>query len=807
MTSLRTSSHCEPPNGRVANRVVTSGAIVTMASCSARIALAGLLACLGVFNRAAAADPNSRPAVFSRWEVFTHADGLPHDSIRTITIAENEVWVGTDNGIAVWNEDVRQMREVAFEPREFPVSAITIDPVSHDAWVGTLGGGLLRLTGGRCDRFDQRNSGLAGDIVFAVAVQRDDVFAATNGGLSVYHPLDDEWDLAFARRRSTSAGFVRWVVDDGRGALAVSTRDGVLQPWQFGISSRGGCGVGVTDRAHEPEWGRWHQECAYPRDVAVAGARVCFIMPGPPRVACLDLSADTPRRDVTPLARIADNPLAGYSTAVAASGPDTWVAGERGVARLLGPDARLDYDFNANADGIRIQHLVGGRVTGATTITGESPAGRIRCLAARAGDLWIGTADGLIHATQPIDWPSATSSLTTTAGGGPAPSAGAVPLRGTAATTPSHDAAPAIAIYGPRNRQMAFPHDDPPPATVEARPDARAVAHVVEGGNASRSRRGLRPVEVTSITPGYDRYGWGLPEDDLVRLAIRPNVAGILGDAGEQGGFTDATIEAMEVVWLDVSATARPALSEASRNRWLFQCHGDLPRQHRLLVEHVARTLGRDRLAVIRASDGDCDRYADWWVDHAKKIGLPPVADIRLPSPDAEGFATALSAFERANPNAVFTSCSAERAAEVLRAVRGAGSTAIFVGGPQLQSESFMKAAREVGGMILASVPADWPTDSAAMTAFGMNADGAHVRPTGGPRDALLMSRSLFATEHLLKAVEVAGTDRDQLRNVLEAMERSATGEAHAEEHVPAARATIAVWEGDAWRIEQIGPP
>lgn len=797
MTSLRTSNPSEPADRRMAWRAAKN---------RARIFVAAILAAQAMTDRVAADVRDARPAVLSRWEVFTHADGLPHDSIGTITIAENEVWVGTDNGIAVWNENTRQMREVELEPREFPVSAITIDPVSHDAWVGTLGGGLLRLTGGRCDRFDQRNSGLAGDIVFAVAVQRDDVFAATNGGLSVYHPLDDEWDLAFARRRSASAGFVRWVVDDGRGALAVSTRDGVLQPWQFGISGWGGCGVGVTDRAHEPEWGRWHQECAYPRDVAVAGARVCFIMPGPPRVACLDLSADTPRWDVAPLARIDDNPLAGYSTAIAASGPDTWVAGERGVSRLLGPDARLDYDFDANADRIRVQHLVGGNAVGTATIPVGLPAGRIRCLAARASDLWVGTTSGLIHATQPIDWPSATSSLTTTAGGGPASSAGAVPLRSTAATTPSHDAAPAIAIYGPRNRQMAFPHDDSPPATIEARPDARAVAHVVEAGNSSRAHGGLRPVEVTSITPGYDRYGWGLPEDDLVRLAIRPNVAGILGDAGEQGGFTDATIEAMEVVWLDVSATARPALSQASRNRWLFQCMGDLPRQHRLLVEHVARTLGRNRLAVIRASDGDGDRYADWWIDHAKEMGTPVVADVRLPVP-ADGRAAMLADLKSANPDALLTWADAERAAEVLRAVRGAGSTAIFVGGPQLQSESFMKAAREVGGMILASVPAGWPTDSAAMTAFGMNADGAHVRPTGGPRSALSMSRSLFATEHLLKAVEIAGTDRDMLRSVLEAMERSATGEVHAEEHAPAARATIAVWEGDAWRIEQIGPP
>jgi hypothetical protein len=63
-----------------------------------------------------------------------------------------------------------------------------------------MGDGLFRCSGGRCDRLDQLNSGLAGNAVFAVAIARGRVWAATNGGLSVFDPIMDQWHLYFARR-------------------------------------------------------------------------------------------------------------------------------------------------------------------------------------------------------------------------------------------------------------------------------------------------------------------------------------------------------------------------------------------------------------------------------------------------------------------------------------------------------------------------------------------------------------------------------------------------------------------------------
>ena len=40
------------------------------------------------------------PLVYTKWQTFGMQEGLPHDSIRAVRIWGNEVWVGTDGGLA-----------------------------------------------------------------------------------------------------------------------------------------------------------------------------------------------------------------------------------------------------------------------------------------------------------------------------------------------------------------------------------------------------------------------------------------------------------------------------------------------------------------------------------------------------------------------------------------------------------------------------------------------------------------------------------------------------------------------------------
>jgi hypothetical protein len=64
-----------------------------------------------------------------------------------------------------------------------------------DVWLGLFGGGLARFTGGRFDHWHQLNSGLVNDVVYGVAVENDNVWAATTAGASRFNTVTGEWAI------------------------------------------------------------------------------------------------------------------------------------------------------------------------------------------------------------------------------------------------------------------------------------------------------------------------------------------------------------------------------------------------------------------------------------------------------------------------------------------------------------------------------------------------------------------------------------------------------------------------------------
>ncbi len=74
------------------------------------------------------------------------------------------------------------------------MTAIEVDSTG-DVWLGLFGGGLARLSGGRFDHWHQLNSGLVNDVVYGVAVENDNVWAATTAGASRYNTKTGEWSI------------------------------------------------------------------------------------------------------------------------------------------------------------------------------------------------------------------------------------------------------------------------------------------------------------------------------------------------------------------------------------------------------------------------------------------------------------------------------------------------------------------------------------------------------------------------------------------------------------------------------------
>jgi ligand-binding sensor domain-containing protein len=138
------------------------------------------------------------PFVYENWDVFTTKSthgGLPNDHIFYVKVAGDQVWIGTENGLACY-EDGKFKNWGEKDGMPWPVVAgIDVSLLTGDVWLALFGGGLCRFSGGRFDHFHQLNSGLVNDVVYGVAVQDHMIWAATTAGVSSYDTVTGEWTI------------------------------------------------------------------------------------------------------------------------------------------------------------------------------------------------------------------------------------------------------------------------------------------------------------------------------------------------------------------------------------------------------------------------------------------------------------------------------------------------------------------------------------------------------------------------------------------------------------------------------------
>jgi ligand-binding sensor domain-containing protein len=137
------------------------------------------------------------PYVYTEWEHFTTNDGLPNDHIFAVKANGPDVWIGTEDGLALMDKRTGRIRSWKMEdglPWKV-ISGIAVHPKTGDVWIGLFGGGLARYSGGRFDHWHQLNSGLVNDVVYGVAVQGDHVWVATTAGANRFNTVTGEWKI------------------------------------------------------------------------------------------------------------------------------------------------------------------------------------------------------------------------------------------------------------------------------------------------------------------------------------------------------------------------------------------------------------------------------------------------------------------------------------------------------------------------------------------------------------------------------------------------------------------------------------
>lgn len=145
---------------------------------------------------AGGADPGL-PYVYTKWEQLTTKEGLPNDHIFSIRADRDCVWIGSEGGLSRYDKKTKKIRTWG-ERDGLPwrvVTGIEVNPKTGEVWLALFGGGLARFSGGRFDHFTQMNSGLVNDVVYAVALEGDNVWCATTAGASRYNTVQDKWDI------------------------------------------------------------------------------------------------------------------------------------------------------------------------------------------------------------------------------------------------------------------------------------------------------------------------------------------------------------------------------------------------------------------------------------------------------------------------------------------------------------------------------------------------------------------------------------------------------------------------------------
>ncbi|MCB9853088.1 MAG: ABC transporter substrate-binding protein [Phycisphaerales bacterium] len=672
------------------------------------------------------------------------------------------LWVGTNKGLAKWDGNAwKSWTRRDGLPWE-AISAIDRDDKSHDLWLGTWGGGLIRLSGGRFDQFTQFNSGLAGDQIYAVLVLDSRVWVASNGGVNSFDPLTNDWELYAERREATPQTALVGLTLRGPELLAASWCEGLRR-----LAVPPGSHTSPTNESESSS-----DDSAAPllcdgTTSTVANAAGSLIL-----ASQSDLWKSGPAGTWNSQRHPAGDRNA-FVHCVAAVGEETWLGTEAGLYVLTQwkngtwiSIRRLDGD-----SGIRADALCEERTADSRRLGGYITDDHVQCIAIDEQEAWIGTSSGLVRATARRPWREF-QRLETNEKASSTPNSNRTEREPTD-SPPANPSTkrPAIAILAPANRVIALPDAPAGSNTSRSWPRTFAINAAVSRVNADGGYRGHSSFDFAAARGGFERYGWGMPDDDVVFYADQENVLGMVGTLPP--GSRISTLAALRSELPLINADASAASIDEEINPWMFRCRSNDPAQHRAVLDYVFDVLGQHRLAVLSTPGATTRLHLGWWTDHARSRGHAPIVELDV-DPDGDGLDAVFDEVRRSGATVILTWTDAQTSASLLRRLRASAMHQIFVGCDRMVGDASIAMAAGDSGIVLA------PEPCSHRSLYDLSEIPADPDPRRSHRGKSLPSMedelSFDATQHLLEAINFAGADRKAVRDRLTEMRSPALG-------------------------------
>ncbi len=349
--------------------------------------LLGLLLLAGlVAPPALAGESAGAPPLFVRWQSFGTADGLPSDTVFAVAVEPDRVWVGTDKGLARYQDGRWRSWGTADGLPYAVVTSLAVDRQTGDLWVGTMVG-LARFSGGRFESFTQRTSGLANDVVYGVAVDDHYVWAATAAGASRYDTWTGRWQI-FTNRNAPMHEIWCYGVSAG-------PKDVYLAVW--------GGGLLRFDREHQ----RWREfrdpdgqmELDLLRDDGPVSDVVASVSQGDDGLVWAGTYFGINRfdgRSWSSYSKTDSGLVSDFVNYVLAEGRGAWLATDSGLAYFDGTTWTTYRAAHERAsDGKPPLTVREGETERAVPTRGSLPDDYVLAVARRGDELWAGTEHGL----------------------------------------------------------------------------------------------------------------------------------------------------------------------------------------------------------------------------------------------------------------------------------------------------------------------------------------------------------------------------------------------------------------------------
>ncbi len=140
------------------------------------------------------ANPRQSAIVYDRFETLGVADGLPSEHVTSVLAEGDDLYVGTDRGLAVRRGGTWTVIDESDGLSHRYVTSVARDVASDTTWVSTLKG-LSRISGGDVRVYTQKNSGLVNDVIYHCVTDGPLVWCGTGAGMSVLDTRSGSWTI------------------------------------------------------------------------------------------------------------------------------------------------------------------------------------------------------------------------------------------------------------------------------------------------------------------------------------------------------------------------------------------------------------------------------------------------------------------------------------------------------------------------------------------------------------------------------------------------------------------------------------